>query len=47
MSHSHAKKILNVCTRTVRREIVRQMAAIKSSGHSSAAKREGLGFPDL
>ena len=41
------KKILNVCTRRVRREIVRQMAAIKSSGSRSAAKRDGLVFPDL
>jgi hypothetical protein len=30
VSHSRAAKIPNVCTRTVRREIVRQMAAINN-----------------
>ncbi len=41
------KKILMSALAEFGGKFVRQMAAIKSSGNSSAAKREGLGFPDL
>jgi len=47
VSHLRAKKFLMSALAEFGGKFVRQIAAIKSSGNSSAAKREGLGFPDL